>query len=76
VEGRAPAADAAEAPGVQHGGDDLAAAVQRLDDVLLGRTQGIEVRGAAQRPRVEQHLRQGWRVRQALQHTVQEAGVA
>ena len=61
---------------MQHGRDDGAAVLQRLHDVLLRGAQGVKVGAAAERPRVQQDLRQRRRVRQALQHAVHEAGVA
>ena len=74
--GTAPAADTPQALCMQHGCDDGAAVLQRLHDMLLRGAQRIKVSAAAQRPRAQQDLGQGGRVRQALQHTVHEAGVA
>ena len=59
-----------------HGSDHWPTLLQRLCDMLLSHAQGVEIAACAQRAGVEQHLGQGRRMGQALQHAVHEAGVA
>jgi len=75
--GGAPAADLLEGVDVVDGRHHPLVAAQHPEDVVVHQLQGVQAPlGRAAGQVVQQALRQGGRVCQALQHRVHEAGVA